>query len=100
MTTSQQASGPTIMVIDDSNTIRRSAEIFLTQAGYQVVLAEDGYVVDLVDGHASVVGAVECGYVYVDGSSVGGSTGATTGGGTVTQSGGRVTGTFSVPKRN
>jgi ribonuclease J len=36
-----------------------------------VVLAEDGYVVDLVDGHASVVGAVECGYVYVDGSSVG-----------------------------
>jgi twitching motility two-component system response regulator PilG len=31
------------MVIDDSNTIRRSAEIFLTQAGYQVVLAEDGF---------------------------------------------------------
>ncbi len=36
-----------------------------------VLLAEDGYVVDLVDGHASIVGAVECGYVYVDGSSVG-----------------------------
>ena len=31
------------MVIDDSSTIRRSAEIFLTQAGYQVVLAEDGF---------------------------------------------------------
>ena len=31
------------MVIDDSNTIRRSAEIFLTQAGYRVVLAEDGF---------------------------------------------------------
>ena len=31
------------MVIDDSNTIRRSAEMFLTQAGYQVVLAEDGF---------------------------------------------------------
>ncbi|MBU0602077.1 MAG: response regulator [Gammaproteobacteria bacterium] len=31
------------MVIDDSNTIRRSAEIFLIQAGYQVVLAEDGF---------------------------------------------------------
>lgn len=43
-----------------------------TQTGVpNVVLAEDGYVVDLVDGHASVVGAVECGYVYVDGSSVG-----------------------------
>ncbi|WP_076261083.1 ribonuclease J [Intrasporangium flavum] len=37
-----------------------------------VVLAEDGVVVDLVDGKASVVGVVDCGYVYVDGSSVGG----------------------------
>jgi ribonuclease J len=36
-----------------------------------VVLAEDGVVVDLVDGQARVVGAVDCGYVYVDGSSVG-----------------------------
>lgn len=36
-----------------------------------VVLAEDGVVVDLLDGHARVVGAVPCGYVYVDGSSVG-----------------------------
>jgi twitching motility two-component system response regulator PilG len=43
MTTSPQPPGLTIMVIDDSNTIRRSAEIFLTQAGYQVVLAEDGF---------------------------------------------------------
>ncbi len=40
----------------------------------RVVLAEDGVVVDLVDGKASVVGAVPCGYVYVDGSSVGGIT--------------------------
>ncbi|MBL8458300.1 MAG: twitching motility response regulator PilG [Zoogloea sp.] len=31
------------MVIDDSNTIRRSAEIFLAQAGCKVVLAEDGF---------------------------------------------------------
>jgi ribonuclease J len=37
----------------------------------RVVLAEDGVVVDLVDGVASVIGAVPCGYVYVDGSSVG-----------------------------
>lgn len=35
--------GTRIMVIDDSNTIRRSAEIFLLQAGCQVVLAEDGF---------------------------------------------------------
>lgn len=32
-----------IMVIDDSSTIRRSAEIFLGQAGYKVILAEDGF---------------------------------------------------------
>lgn len=36
-----------------------------------VVYAEDGVVVDLVDGVASVVGKVECGYVFVDGQSVG-----------------------------
>jgi ribonuclease J len=37
----------------------------------RVVMAEDGVVVDLVDGVAKVVGTVPCGYVYVDGSSVG-----------------------------
>jgi ribonuclease J len=37
----------------------------------RVVMAEDGVVVDLVDGVARIVGAVPCGYVYVDGSSVG-----------------------------
>jgi ribonuclease J len=37
----------------------------------RVVMAEDGVVVDLVDGHARIVGAVRCGYVYVDGLSVG-----------------------------
>ena len=36
-----------------------------------IVIAEDGVVVDLVDGQASVVGAVPCGYVYVDGLTVG-----------------------------
>ena len=37
----------------------------------RVVLAEDGVVVDLRNGVAQVVGTVPCGYVYVDGSSVG-----------------------------
>jgi twitching motility two-component system response regulator PilG len=36
-------SGVRVMVIDDSNTIRRSAEIFLMQAGCQVILAENGF---------------------------------------------------------
>ena len=37
-------SGPIkVLVIDDSNTIRKSAEMFLRQAGFDVVLAEDGF---------------------------------------------------------
>jgi len=36
-----------------------------------VVVAEDGVVVDLVDGKIAIAGAVPAGYVYVDGSSVG-----------------------------
>jgi len=36
-------SGVKVLVIDDSNTIRRSAEIFLKQAGHEVQLAEDGF---------------------------------------------------------
>ncbi len=35
--------GIKVMIIDDSNTIRRSAEIFLRQAGCEVILAEDGF---------------------------------------------------------
>ena len=39
-----KAPGPIkILVIDDSNTIRRSAEMYLRQAGYDVILAEDGF---------------------------------------------------------
>ena len=36
-------SGARVMVIDDSNTIRRSAEMFLRQAGCKVILAENGF---------------------------------------------------------
>ena len=32
-----------VLVVDDSNTIRRSAEIFLKQGGHDVMLAEDGF---------------------------------------------------------
>jgi twitching motility two-component system response regulator PilG len=37
------SAGAKVLVIDDSNTIRRSAEIFLRQGGHEVVLAEDGF---------------------------------------------------------
>ncbi|HET9735447.1 MAG TPA: response regulator [Burkholderiales bacterium] len=41
---SEAEAGPVkVLVIDDSNTIRRSAEIFLRQAGFDVILAEDGF---------------------------------------------------------
>lgn len=35
--------GLRVMVIDDSNTIRKSAELFLADAGCEVLLAEDGF---------------------------------------------------------
>ena len=40
---STNGSGFKVLVIDDSNTIRRSAEIFLKQGGHEVLLAEDGF---------------------------------------------------------
>ena len=43
MTSGAAIAGAKVMVIDDSNTIRRSAEIFLVQAGCKVILAEDGF---------------------------------------------------------
>ena len=50
MSESDILSGIKVVLIDDSNTIRRSGEIFLSQAGCQVVLAEDGF-----DGLSKVV---------------------------------------------
>lgn len=49
--------GLKVMVIDDSNTIRRSAEIFLSQAGCEVLLAEDGFdaLAKIADHHPDVI---------------------------------------------
>lgn len=48
--------GRKVMVIDDSNTIRRSAEIFLTQAGCQVILAQDGFeALALINDHQPAI---------------------------------------------
>ncbi|EGK70396.1 MAG: response regulator [Methyloversatilis sp.] len=57
MADSGSSAGVKVMVIDDSNTIRRSAEIFLVQAGYQVVLAEDGFdaLAKISDHHPQVI---------------------------------------------
>jgi twitching motility two-component system response regulator PilG len=50
-------SGLKVMIIDDSNTIRRSAEIFLSQAGCHVLLAEDGFdaLAKIADHHPDVI---------------------------------------------
>ncbi len=37
----------------------------------RIILADDGVVVDLAHGKAQIVGAIPCGFVYVDGASVG-----------------------------
>lgn len=50
MSEEQPLAGVKVLLIDDSNTIRRSGEIFLSQAGCQVILAEDGF-----DGLSKVV---------------------------------------------
>ncbi|MDQ1308286.1 MAG: ribonuclease [Actinomycetota bacterium] len=53
--------------------LRANAELAV-KAGVpadRVVVVDDGMVVDLTEGRARIVGAVPCGYVYVDGSSVG-----------------------------
>jgi ribonuclease J len=53
--------------------LKANAELALATGvpAERIVLTLDGGVVDLVDGKATVVGAVPCGYVYVDGASVG-----------------------------
>lgn len=52
-----ELTGLKVMVIDDSNTIRRSAEIFLAQAGCLVLLAEDGFdaLAKIADHHPDVI---------------------------------------------
>ena len=51
--------------------MRANADLARATGVPNVVLAEDGVVVDLVEGHAKVAGKVDVGYVFVDGSSVG-----------------------------
>ena len=52
-----ELAGAKVMVIDDSNTIRRSAEIFLLKAGCEVILAEDGFdaLAKINDHHPQVI---------------------------------------------
>jgi ribonuclease J len=51
--------------------MKANADLARATGVSNVVIAEDGVVVDLVDGHAYVAGKVDCGYVFVDGSNIG-----------------------------
>jgi twitching motility two-component system response regulator PilG len=57
LSVSSELKGIKVMVIDDSNTIRKSAEIFLVQAGCQVLVAEDGFdaLAKIADNHPDVI---------------------------------------------
>ena len=54
----------------ESRHLRANAELAMLTGvpPERVVMAEDGVVVDLIDGVAKIAGAVPCGYIYVDGS--------------------------------
>ncbi len=49
--------GIKVMIIDDSNTIRKSAEIFLRSSGCEVYLAEDGFeaMSKIVDNQPNII---------------------------------------------
>lgn len=49
--------GVKVMIIDDSNTIRRSAEIFLTQSKCEIILAVDGFdaMAKIIDSHPDII---------------------------------------------
>lgn len=53
----EDLAGIKVMVIDDSNTIRRSAEIFLGQSGCEIILATDGFdaMAKIIDHHPDVI---------------------------------------------
>jgi ribonuclease J len=51
--------------------MKANADLAKATGVENVVIAEDGVVVDLVDGRAGIAGKVDCGYVFVDGSNIG-----------------------------
>ena len=55
--TKSDAFGATVMVVDDSQTIRRSAETLLSREGYSVITAEDGYeaLSKIADHHPEII---------------------------------------------
>ncbi len=57
MNDADNLTGVKVMVIDDSNTIRRSAEIFLTQSKCEIILAVDGFdaMAKIIDSRPDII---------------------------------------------
>ncbi|TFH12912.1 MAG: response regulator [Nitrosomonadales bacterium] len=57
MDNTDDLTGVKVMIIDDSNTIRRSAEIFLTQSKCEIILAVDGFdaMAKIIDNHPDII---------------------------------------------
>ncbi len=57
MSDAKDLEGIKVMVVDDSNTIRRSAEIFLNQSGCEIILASDGFdaMAKIVDNQPDII---------------------------------------------
>ena len=57
MSDADNLAGVKVMVIDDSNTIRRSAEIFLTQSKCEIILAVDGFdaMAKIIDSRPDII---------------------------------------------
>lgn len=57
MNDKKDLAGVKVMVIDDSNTIRRSAEIFLSQSGCEIILASDGFdaMAKIIDNQPDII---------------------------------------------
>ena len=57
MSDTDNLTGVKVMVIDDSNTIRRSAEIFLTQSKCEIILAVDGFdaMAKIIDSRPDII---------------------------------------------
>ncbi len=57
MSEANDLTGIKVMVVDDSNTIRRSAEIFLAQSGCEIILATDGFdaVAKVIDHQPDII---------------------------------------------
>ena len=62
---------PRILVVDDERSMRELLAIVLRREGYEVMLAENGSIMEFSRNDGKITGKAPVGYVYVDGTTVG-----------------------------